>query len=161
MPQRMCVVSCCECSTHQVQQIVKAKRWACKMCGFRQSFLKVLCFCINDQLWYNQTFLFETNGYTYKCIPRVQLPKATFFSNWIYMLTCMSILLITWCENMTSLGLTNLKYVIAKKFNRYLCENLSKTNTILRLKFVRMFAPWLCHLSSSGSSYLEHKHKWW
>ncbi|XP_028414939.1 MRN complex-interacting protein-like [Dendronephthya gigantea] len=36
------VVNCCFCDTYQGQQVIKAKKWTCKMCGEKQSFRKIL-----------------------------------------------------------------------------------------------------------------------
>ncbi|XP_052764842.1 uncharacterized protein LOC128206455 [Mya arenaria] len=41
MPQEFQVVQCYSCSTFQVHQVKKALKWACKMCGEKQSIKKV------------------------------------------------------------------------------------------------------------------------
>ncbi|XP_033727064.1 uncharacterized protein LOC117316536 [Pecten maximus] len=41
MPQEFQVLRCYQCSTFQVHQVKKAKKWSCKMCGEKQSVIKV------------------------------------------------------------------------------------------------------------------------
>ncbi|KAK6187083.1 hypothetical protein SNE40_006331 [Patella caerulea] len=41
MPQEFHVLQCYKCQTFQVQQVKKVKKWACKMCGEKQSILRV------------------------------------------------------------------------------------------------------------------------
>ena len=41
MPQTFHVLRCCRCEVFQVQQEKKVKKWTCKMCGEKQSVLRV------------------------------------------------------------------------------------------------------------------------
>ncbi|XP_062909138.1 MRN complex-interacting protein isoform X1 [Mobula hypostoma] len=41
MAQRFQALRCCFCQTYQVQQVKKSKKWNCKLCGEKQSVLKV------------------------------------------------------------------------------------------------------------------------
>ncbi|XP_069105847.1 uncharacterized protein [Argopecten irradians] len=41
MPQEFQVLRCYQCSTFQVHQVKKANKWSCKMCGEKQSIIKV------------------------------------------------------------------------------------------------------------------------
>ncbi|XP_021345616.1 uncharacterized protein DDB_G0290685-like isoform X2 [Mizuhopecten yessoensis] len=41
MPQEFQVLRCYQCSTFQVHQVKKAKKWSCKMCGEKQSVIKI------------------------------------------------------------------------------------------------------------------------
>ncbi|XP_072923177.1 MRN complex-interacting protein isoform X1 [Hemitrygon akajei] len=41
MAQRFQALRCCSCQTYQVQQVKKSKKWNCKLCGEKQSVLKV------------------------------------------------------------------------------------------------------------------------
>jgi hypothetical protein len=36
-------VKCAQCSTFQVQQETKARKWACRLCGLKQSLRQVYC----------------------------------------------------------------------------------------------------------------------
>uniref|UniRef100_A0AAY4BQI9 MRN complex-interacting protein N-terminal domain-containing protein n=1 Tax=Denticeps clupeoides TaxID=299321 RepID=A0AAY4BQI9_9TELE len=41
MVQEFHVLRCFSCETFQVQQVKKSKKWSCKMCGEKQSAVKV------------------------------------------------------------------------------------------------------------------------
>ncbi|EDV20419.1 uncharacterized protein TRIADDRAFT_61072 [Trichoplax adhaerens] len=41
MGRTFLVLRCFSCHTFQVQQEVKAKKWSCKVCGWKQSFVKI------------------------------------------------------------------------------------------------------------------------
>ena len=41
MPQEFQVVRCYSCQTFQGQQVKKAKKWSCKVCGEKQSYAKI------------------------------------------------------------------------------------------------------------------------
>jgi heme oxygenase len=41
MPQEFQVLRCVSCSKFQGHQLKKAKKWLCKVCGQKQSFMKV------------------------------------------------------------------------------------------------------------------------
>ncbi|XP_041700727.1 MRN complex-interacting protein [Coregonus clupeaformis] len=41
MVQEFHVLRCCSCQTYQVQQVKKSKKWNCKLCGEKQSVIKV------------------------------------------------------------------------------------------------------------------------
>ena len=42
MPQEFQVLRCCSCETFQVHQVKKVLKWECKLCGQKQSVIKVV-----------------------------------------------------------------------------------------------------------------------